>query len=158
RFFLSDVINQQLLVQNTAIGRIDGTAAVSIVGQPPAGGAKIAMLAYHLASDSPLGKRRLSKHDLLVEHRRSRHLWSTQLCAGTRDHLVAPAAQTRRIFGELVQSLDRAGASLNEHCVRTWIYLKDVDVFYQGMVDERRSLFEAQGLTADTHYIASTGI
>ncbi len=158
RIFLSDVINQQPSVQNTAIGRVDGTTAVSIVGQPPTGGAKIAMLAYHLASDSPLTKRRLSSHDLLVEHHGFRHLWSTQLCAQARDHFVDPAEQTSRIFGELVQSLERADATLRDHCVRTWLYLKDVDVFYQGMVDERRSLFEAQGLTADSHYIASTGI
>ena len=42
--------------------------------------------------------------------------------------------------------------------MRTWIYLKDVDVFYQGMVESRRALFAEHGLTGDTHFIASTGI
>ena len=36
--------------------------------------------------------------------------------------------------------------------------MKDVDVFYKGMVDSRRELFSKEGLTGDTHYIASTGI
>ena len=42
--------------------------------------------------------------------------------------------------------------------MRTWIYVKDVDVFYQEMVAARTALFEQHGLTRDTHYIASTGI
>jgi enamine deaminase RidA (YjgF/YER057c/UK114 family) len=42
--------------------------------------------------------------------------------------------------------------------VRTWIYLKDVDVFYRDMVESRSALFARHGLSSDTHYIASTGI
>ncbi len=42
--------------------------------------------------------------------------------------------------------------------MRTWIYLKDVDVFYQGMVDSRRELFARNGMNGNSHYIASTGI
>jgi enamine deaminase RidA (YjgF/YER057c/UK114 family) len=158
RIHLSDVINQQALVRQSPIGDTSGPCAVSIVGQPPAGGAKISMFAYHLASPGPIRKCRLSGHDLLVEHRGVRHLWSTELCAEASGHPADPAVQTKRIFGELVQSLADAGATLKDHCVRTWLYLKDVDVFYQGMVDARRDLFESEGLNADTHYIASTGI
>jgi enamine deaminase RidA (YjgF/YER057c/UK114 family) len=36
--------------------------------------------------------------------------------------------------------------------------MKDVDIFYHGMVDIRRALFAEQGLTGATHFIASTGI
>ncbi len=36
--------------------------------------------------------------------------------------------------------------------------MKDVDIFYRGMVDSRRALFAEQGLTGATHFIASTGI
>ena len=158
RFHLSDVINQQSLLQQTAIGATNGSTAVSIVGQPPAVGAKISMFAYHLASRLPVVKRRLSAHHLLVEHGGAGHLWSTQLCAGAGDHRVDPAGQTRQIFDQLLDALAGFGASLEDHCIRTWLYLKDVDVFYQGMVEARRELFEAEGLTAATHYIASTGI
>ena len=42
--------------------------------------------------------------------------------------------------------------------MRTWIYVKDVDFFYQDLVTARTALFEQHGLTRDTHYIASTGI
>ena len=36
--------------------------------------------------------------------------------------------------------------------------MKDVDIFYRGMVDSRRALFDEHGLTGATHFIASTGI
>ena len=42
--------------------------------------------------------------------------------------------------------------------MRTWIYVKDVDLFYTDMVDSRRELFKKQNLTGSKHYIASTGI
>ncbi len=158
RFFLSDVINQMSLVRQMEIGRADGPTAVSIIGQPPAGGARVAMLAYHLASREPVAKRRLSANHLLVEHRGLRHLWSTQLCAGVDGHLTDSEQQTRLVFDDLRDALEGSGANLADHCVRTWLYLKDIDVFYQGMVEARRALFETEGLTADTHYIASTGI
>jgi enamine deaminase RidA (YjgF/YER057c/UK114 family) len=158
RIYLSDVINQQLLLRGSVIGEPAGLTAVSVVGQPPAGGAKISMFAYHLTSLSPVTRRRLSEHDLLVEHHGFRHLWSTQLCAEAAGRPADPGEQTQEIFGKLLESLAGFGASLKDHCVRTWIYLKDVDVFYQGMVEARRQLFEAEGLNAATHYIASTGI
>ena len=41
---------------------------------------------------------------------------------------------------------------------RTWLYIRDVDVFYTDMVKSRTDVFKRQGLTGDTHFIASTGI
>ena len=38
------------------------------------------------------------------------------------------------------------------------LYVRDVDAFYQEMVDARTALFARAGLTRDTHFIASTGI
>ena len=45
-----------------------------------------------------------------------------------------------------------------EHCVRTWLYVADIDNNYQGVVKARNQIFATQGLTIDTHFIASTGI
>jgi len=39
-----------------------------------------------------------------------------------------------------------------------WLFVKDVDVNYQGVVVARKALFEGLGLTPGTHYISSTGI
>ncbi len=160
RVFVSDMMNQAALVHDSRLfGEPDeGPVAVSTVQQPPLPGAKIALLAYHVESEAPVVKRRLSPKHLLIEKGGLSHLWSTRLCAGAYGSPADVVPQTRQIFAELTDTLSAQGGTLRDHCVRTWIYLKDVDVFYQGMVDSRIDLFTEQGLTADTHYIASTGI
>lgn len=160
RLFISDVMNQAAVVRDSALFRStpDNPVAVSLVQQPPLPGAKIALLAYHIADDATLTKRRVSKNNLLVEKHGRRHLWTTGLCAGENSADASPSVQTRALFDELIGSLGKEHATLRDNCVRTWIYLRDVDVFYQGMVDTRGAVFAEQGLTRNTHYIASTGI
>ena len=160
RFFVSDVMNQAPLLTETDLASTasDNPVAVSIIQQPPLAGSKISMLAYHLDSTTDVWKQRLSKNHILVEKNGLRHLWSTRLCASD-DHGVSSAAdQTRQVFDNLIGTLKGQGGKLRDDCVRTWIYLKDVDVFYQGMVDSRRELFAQHGMNGDSHYIASTGI
>ena len=48
--------------------------------------------------------------------------------------------------------------TIRDNLVRTWIYVADIDVNYDGVVRARNDVFRRYGLTADTHYIASTGI
>lgn len=159
RIFLSDALNQATAVRNSALALDPRDAvAVSIVQQPPLAGTKLALLAYHIDGGSPLLRRRLSPRHLIVEKNGRRHLWSTRLCTDDDETAGSAAAQTRSVFDELVKTIENQGGSLRDHCVRTWIYLKDVDVFYQGMVDSRRELFSGHGLSSDTHFIASTGI
>ena len=157
RIFLSDSVNQIALLQDRELV-CDADVAVSVIQQPPLTGAKIAMLAYHLDDRAPIAKRRLSPKHLLVEKSGNRHLWTTRLCAGGKVGQAEAENQTREVFDNLVSALGDQGGSLRDHCVRTWIYVKDVDVFYQDVVKSRTELFLEQGLTADTHYISSTGI
>jgi enamine deaminase RidA (YjgF/YER057c/UK114 family) len=156
RVFLSDVLNQAALVRESPL--VEEAVAVSIVQQPPLPDAKIALLAHHIVDKTPIARMRLSPRHLLVTKNGHRHLWSTRLCCGDRDTSISSATQTHEIFEELIRTLGKFGATLSDHCVRTWLYMKDVDVFYKGMVDSRRELFHEHGLSADTHYIASTGI
>ena len=68
-------------------------------------------------------------------------------------------ARKRAVFLQgLISGLSAAGGDLYNNCVRTWVFVRDIDIFYQGMVNERRALFFEQGLNGDTHFIASTGI
>lgn len=159
RVFLSDVINQAALVRESAlvVEPAASPVAVSIVQQPPLPASKIALLAYHVEGDD-IKKHRLSPKHMIVEKNGLRHLWSTRLCAGAYGASASVDTQTWEIFGDLINTLSHNGGNLRDHCVRTWLYLKDVDVFYQGMVDSRGRLFSQHGMTKDTHYIASTGI
>jgi enamine deaminase RidA (YjgF/YER057c/UK114 family) len=160
RIYLSDAINQAAMVRQSGLltETPDNPVAVSIVQQPPLPRAKIALLAYHIETDDRCVKQRLSPKHMLMEKNGQRHLWSTRLCAGGHDNAVSAEAQTRIVFGDLVQALSDQGANMAENCVRTWLYVKDVDVFYQGVVDARGELFLQHGMNEDTHYIASTGI
>jgi enamine deaminase RidA (YjgF/YER057c/UK114 family) len=136
RIFLSDVLNQAAMIRNSGLVRepLDSPVAVSIVQQPPLSGAKIALLAYHIESASPVVKRRLTAKHVIAEKNGLRHLWSTRLCADDNEMSVSSPAQTREVFNDLIGTLASQGGTLRDHCVRTWIYLKD------------------------THYLASTGI
>ena len=54
--------------------------------------------------------------------------------------------------------LAQEGCTLADNCVRTWLFVNDIDLNYGGVVRARNQVFFTQGLTHDTHYIASTGI
>ena len=156
RFFLSDALNQARPVRESALS--NEFVAASIVQQRPLAGGKIALLAYHVDDPDGLKRRRLSPRHLLIEKQGKRHLWSTRLCASDADRSLSPEYQTSVVFDDLKRALAAQGANLRDHCVRTWIYFKDVDIFYHGLVERRRELFHALGLTNETHFIASTGI
>ncbi len=160
RLFLSDAINQidHLYASPLLAEDPDDPVAVSLVQQPPLPAARVGLLAYHIDGAGPLRKRRLSPHHMMVEMGGLGHLWSTRLCCGQRAATSPEEVQTADIFANLIDALEGQGANLADNCVRTWLYMKDVDVFYRGMVNSRRNLFRRHGLTEDTHYIASTGI
>jgi enamine deaminase RidA (YjgF/YER057c/UK114 family) len=160
RIFLSDAPNQARRVQESRLFNDPdaGPVAVSIVQQPPLPDTKLALFAYHLEDAVPICKQQLSPNHLLVRKNGARHLWSTRLCTGATAEPTSTASQTLAVFQNLIDALSEHGGTLRENCVRTWIYVKDVDVFYQEMVASRTALFAQHGLTRDTHYLASTGI
>jgi enamine deaminase RidA (YjgF/YER057c/UK114 family) len=160
RIFLSDALNQADIIQRCRLANDenDHPVAVSIIQQPPMDGAKIALLAYHIESRQPLMSERISARHVLVKKNGFGHLWSTRLCSHDTDKSYSVGRQTQCAFTNLISVLNSNGGILRDNCVRTWIYVKDIDVFYQEMVDERRALFSHHGLTRDTHFISSTGI
>ena len=156
RIFVSDILNQMATLRDS--GLLDDSTGTSIVQQAPLPHAKIQMLAYHLESPHPMTRHRLSPNHLLVETGGQRHLWSTRLCGNGQELENSVCRQTRQVFTDLTEALAKQGASLRDNCVRTWIYVKGVDFFYNDMVKSRRDMFLLQGLTDRSHYIASTGI
>jgi enamine deaminase RidA (YjgF/YER057c/UK114 family) len=89
-----------------------------------------------------------------MERPACKHLFNTQLQTPLSDE----ARETRSIFESYIKSLARHNCSLKDNCIRTWIYVQGVDIHYMGMVNERKKVFEEQGLSPETHFIASTGI
>lgn len=66
--------------------------------------------------------------------------------------------QMRLLFNDYVMQLLENGCCLADNCIRTWIFVQNVDVNYAGVVKARNEVFATQNLTDKTHFIASTGI
>lgn len=136
RYFLSDAANQtEALLQ----AEKDCACALSIVQQPPLDGSKIALWIYLRRGET---------------NRCYTHHWWThrKVTAGDAE------AQTTRLFMDYEAELNRHSMQVACHCLRTWLYVHDIDVNYGGVVKARNACFDLWGLTPQTHYIASTGI
>lgn len=139
RFFLSDAQNQAAALRAQLDEWGAGCPAVSIVEQPPLDGSRITAL----VQTSP-GRPEVLFHSLRL----------TEEEAAGRDSY----AQSRLLFSKYLDIIRPLGLELKTHCVRTWIYVRDIDSNYAGLVKARNDVFAEEGLSHDTHYIASTGI
>ncbi len=66
--------------------------------------------------------------------------------------------QMRLLLNDYAMQLMEEGCTLADNCLRTWIFVQNVDCNYAGVVKARNEMFVTQNLTENTHYIASTGI
>ena len=140
KVFLSDISNQEeKLRQSPLMTDLIGRSACTIIQQSPIGGAKVGLLLK--TSDEPDG---FTLHSLRL----------------TDDEVMnfGSYMQTVMLFDKYIALLEAEGLNLKEHCVRTWLYVRDIDTNYDGVVKARNDIFRQHGLTVDTHFIASTGI
>lgn len=149
RFFLSDAANQANLLE---VELIDNShCAVSIVEQPPLDGSKIALWAY---LQTGVSTKALPNGMYAVQNGAYTHLWT-----GTTLHEAAHSEyQMRLLFNDYALQLAQQGCTLAANAIRTWIFVQNIDVNYAGVVKARNEIFATQGLTSETHFIASTGI
>ncbi len=158
RFLCSDLSNQAAVLRQHALSEPSGrrdNCAVSWIQQAPAPPARISLWAHHVAgAGEPRAKTRDGQTVAMVRGGLT-HLWTAALAAPD-----APAAfwQTDAILQGYAAFLAGRGLTVAGHCLRTWWFVRDVDADYEGFVRARRGWFGRHGLTADTHYIASTGI
>lgn len=147
RYFLSDATNQAdsvLLADMT-------DCAKSIIQQAPLDGTKVALWVY-LMTNVETGVTPSGLYE--VRHGSYRHLWN-----GSAHNLAANSEyQTRLLFNEYNMQLIQEECTLEANCIRTWLFVNDVDLNYGGVVRARNQVFFTQGLTVNTHFIASTGI
>lgn len=147
RYFLSDAANQadEIIVNDVT------DCAKSIIQQAPLDGTKVALWVYLMTNvQTSLGKSGLYE----VKHGGFRHLWN-----GSAHNMAANSEyQTRLLFNEYSMQLIEEGCTLKDNCIRTWLFVNDVDLNYGGVVRARNQFFFTQGLTVNTHFIASTGI
>jgi len=145
RYFVSDIANQ-----TSFINLNQGCTAVSVVQQSPFAGSKVALWLYFAPSQSVSRKGNAT----VIAHSGLKHIIHT----GLYSDAAGSEAQTEAIFGEYSRLLASEGCTLERNCLRTWVFVRDIDLYYAGMAKARREFFAAEGLTKDTHFIASTGI
>ena len=147
RYFLSDAANQadDIVVADMT------DCAKSIIQQAPLDGTKVALWVYLMSGVQT----RLSESGLYeVKHGVYRHLWN----ASAHNLAANSEYQMRLLFNEYVMQLAEEGCKLADNCIRTWLFVNDIDLNYGGVVRARNQVFFTQGLTVHTHFIASTGI
>jgi len=145
RFHLSDVANQASILRAVA------GDSVPMVGQAPANGARVALEAWHLPAGTPVSGGAGCRTLTLKNYRQLFFHAPTLRSKGS-------AAQTEEEFSYAEALLAREGGSIPENLQRTWLYCRDIDNNYAGLVTARRERFRKLNLTERTHYIASTGI
>jgi enamine deaminase RidA (YjgF/YER057c/UK114 family) len=130
RFFLSDIANQQELLQRGPLP----DCPLSVIEQAPLDGSKVAALVF-------------------FEEERTEPSELHHIFTGNVAHVATSQVATEAILRTYATEF-----SLSRECVRTWFFVNDIDNNYAGMVLGRNNVFDAEGLTVKTHFIASTGI
>jgi enamine deaminase RidA (YjgF/YER057c/UK114 family) len=135
--------------------------AISVIQQSPCTSDVIALLAYHVqGKNMPFHKFINNKSDtwrtgVTVKGRHYSMVWTTNFSGtGPKDSKM----QTEELFTSFAAYLQSQNVNLRDNLVRTWIFVRDIDTHYQGMVEARKEFFLSQGLTPDSRYVASTGI
>jgi enamine deaminase RidA (YjgF/YER057c/UK114 family) len=152
RVFCSDPTKQQPVFESFARNY---PGAFSIIGQPPLNGVVVSMWSYHIHDPEIPPFRTGGGASYILKRGRFRHAWNTGLFDTDSD---CPGQQCRTIMNKLDDWLGENDLTLRDDVIRTWWFVRDIDVDYQALVDARKNVFENHGLTMDTHFIASTGI
>ena len=145
RYFLSDATNQVPVIKENDL------CTISYIQQPPLDGSKIAIWLYLQRGTEVTNV----NESTVISHNGYRHIWTMGLTNSTVDTSYMQTWKTLFAYIDILKSF---GATLEANCIRTWFFVRDVDTQYGGLVKSRRECFVEQGLTPDTHYIASTGI
>lgn len=111
----------------------------TIVEQPPLDGSKISLLlkTSDTASRAVLDSIRLTEDEVKGKN---------------------AYEQTTLLFDKYIARAAERGMTLARDCIRTWIYVTDIDNNYQAVVNARNDVFAREGMAAAGHSISSTGI
>ncbi len=143
RYLLSDATNQAPLLDDSL------NCARSVVQQPPLDASKGVLFVIY---EENATFREISEGVWLDA--------AGHMFVGDLPEVVAADswAMTVDYLEVLSKILGSQGATLLDNCVRTWFFVRDVDNNYAGVVGGRNEVFAEEGLSCDTHFIASTGI
>ncbi len=155
RYFVSDFTNQSAIINQNLFSQND--SSISLVQQSPLNGSKVGLWAVIFkGNDGAVFSKQKENNKLVLEHNGYLHYFSTQI----HSQIINGDSylQTKDIFKNYIGELKNEGLTLEDHCIRTWFYVRDIDNNYMGLVKARNEVFKDCNLTKDTHFISSTGI
>ena len=147
RYFLSDATNQRPLMGQ------DDACTVSYIQQPPLDNSKVAEWIY-LQRGTEVIPNADNLRSTIVRHNGYEHIWTMGMTTGDGSSY----GQTEQLLVNYGKLLEDHKMTVEDNCIRTWFFVRDVDTQYKGLVVARWENFTLHGLTPETHYIASTGI
>ena len=162
RLHVSDIINQKNLLVKSELFRHIGHGAVSVIEQTPLTPDSLVLFSYHLRKKTGKFQKEFPDNGsepwrtgMVAKGDHYSMVWSSNLAeAGPFDS----KQQTELIFKSFCAFLDRYNLNVRKNLVRTWIYVRDIDNHYAGMVEARKDFFHSQGLCRESRFVASTGI
>lgn len=155
RFFCSDLYNQIIYLKEMEFSNPDddkNPTSISLITQPPLPYAKASLWAYHIKGK--IEKKKEGKN-VSVKIGDLIHNWTTGLINTESNSIYQ---QTKKIIEDYIEMLKKENMKLSENAMRTWFFVQNIDLDYKEFVASRREIYEKNGLTKDTHFIASTGV
>ena len=157
RIYLTDASTQlDEVLQSNLYEEYLSNGAVSYIQQPMISGAKVALQLCFTRSNGVVKSG--STDCLKVELDGITLLFHSVRFDEVEVKGMDSESQTILAFRKHMDVLASLGMTLEANCHRTWIYVRDIDRHYAGVVSGRNKVFAEEGLTSKTHYIASTGI
>ena len=151
RFFFSDLANQhQYIKTHSLLNEAQNNCATSIISQPPGPDAKIAMWAYHIFDGGSL-----NFSDNGLARRKTIHFWDTNIACPEWKTVYQ---QTEGVLLKYKNICEKRKMRISENLIRTWFFVQDIDTNYKEFVEARKKIFAENGLTSETHFVASTGV
>ncbi|MCM8766905.1 MAG: Rid family hydrolase [Candidatus Omnitrophica bacterium] len=158
RFFCSDLHNQIENLKENEFSNSENLinpTAISYICQAPGPYAKVSLWAYHIVEPNKKLEKKIKKNNVSIVRNQLIHNWTTGIYTTESDSIYE---QSKSIIENYIKFLNENNMKLSENVIRTWFFLQNIDADYKDFVIARREIYEKNGLTKDTHYIASTGV
>lgn len=158
RFFCSDLYNQISYLKKEKFSNpnnYENPTAISLINQTPFPPAKISLWAYHIKLPKNKIEKEKKKNNLFIKIGDLIHNWTTGLIFTEKDSIYD---QTKKVIENYIEFLKENDMKISDNVIRTWFFIQNIDTDYSEFVKARKEIYEKNGLTKDTHYIASTGV
>lgn len=155
RYFVSNIASQNEIL-NQQLAKFE-PCATSIIQQPPLDGSDVALWLYIQGGMDHYAEAVHSDGfdaGFAISHNGYKHFWT----ANKQIQSGSISEQTEKLLSNYSHTLKKNGCTLKGNCVRTWFFVKNIDINYSAFALARKNYFVQNGLTNKTHYIASTGI